>query len=112
MRVEYYEDKHDKKKDVFKFEETMYKFPEGYIPPGQYIYPFAFMLPKDCPSSTYYTGSEKSEAYVKYKCKVKFKAEDDTDIDSIKDECYLIVRQAPKAVQTNLQGSEDVDIMK
>lgn len=111
-RIEYYEVKFENKHIIIEYEETMYRFESGYIYPGQYIFPFQFFLPKECPSSAYYTGHSKAEAYIKYKCKTKFKAADNSNIDSIESQCFLLVRQTPGVVQVNLQASERVEIYK
>ena len=43
--TETYDVWHKKSHDIFKFEQLVYQFPGGYIPAGQYVFPFSFKLP-------------------------------------------------------------------
>ncbi|CAI2367408.1 unnamed protein product [Moneuplotes crassus] len=112
VRIEYYEDKHDEDHKIFKFEETLCEFDGDYIEPGQYMFPFNFVLPSNCPASAYYTGDEKSVGYIKYKVKASFKAEDDTPVKDIKGKCHLVVRQLAPGSHFNIRAREEVDIKK
>ena len=112
MRTEFYEDKHDEDHKIFKFEETIYEFDGNVILPGQYMFPFSFVLPSNCPASAYYTGDEKSVGYIKYKLKASFKAIDDTPVKDIKGKCHLVVRQMAPGASFNLKAREEVDIKK
>jgi hypothetical protein len=52
-KIEHYEVKFDESHIVFKYDQVIYTFSQGWIPPGQYVFPFSFMLPSECPSSAY-----------------------------------------------------------
>ena len=110
--TEWYEDKHDEDHNVFEYEDNIYKFSVGYIPPGQYVFPFSFVLPHDCPSTAYFTGDQKATASIKYKCKGVFEAQDHTPFKDIKYKCKLVVRQVPSQVYANLSCEQDKEIYK
>jgi len=109
MHVVHYEEKYSDKKDIIEFETTLVEFGEEILAVGQYTFPFSFNLPADCPASTYYTGSMKSIAYVKYKCKAKLDGHDD---NKIKFKSGIVVRQMNTNGSGNLKGSEEVEIKK
>lgn len=111
MRMETYEVKYDTKKEFLEMKETIHKFKDD-IDEGDYIFEFALMLPKNCPSSTYYTGAKKSEAFIKYKLKAKFEAEDGAKADDLKDDTFLVVRERADSINMNLKAQEHVDIKK
>jgi hypothetical protein len=112
QRFETYEVKHDKKRDIIDKDFIIHHYPRVNIEPGDYIFEFAIQLPKKCPSSTYYTGKEKSEAYIKYKLKAKFEADNGSKASDLKDDCFLVVRQSPDGVDMNLNAQESVDVKK
>lgn len=97
---------------MFKLEQDIYHFPGGEIPPGQYVFPFTFGLPQNCPSSAYFTGTDQAVAYVKYTCKGKFKAADDTNVKDIKYKCRLVVRQLAPSGAINITARKEAEIYK
>jgi hypothetical protein len=77
----------------------IYQFPDHALEQRQYAFPFSFILPKDCPPSTFWTGSNKSVAFVKYHILAKLIPTSDS-VDKMKSIHRLVVRQvAPKAQQ-------------
>ena len=106
-RHETYEVKFDESHIVFNFNQVIYYFNNGWIPPGQYVYPFSFVLPKECPASSYYTGTNKSVAFIRYSCKGIFDAADYTHIKDIKYKCRLVVRQVPSQIYENLYAEQE-----
>lgn len=104
-------DRHDIEDNVFYYEAVIYEFYQGSINPGQYCFPFSFYLPKECPSSAYFTGSQSAKAYIKYTCKGTFEAANGSNIDDIKYELPFMVRQIKMEVNANLQafGEEKID---
>jgi hypothetical protein len=76
------------------------------------VFPFAFLLPQGCPSSTYFSGSDEAEGTIKYSCKAKFKAEDHTPVADIKYKCPLVVREMPQAGSTNIEAKSKVKVKK
>jgi len=108
---EYYEDHHNSN-DIFKYEQDVYLFSGGLIPAGQYVFPFAFLLPQVCPSSIYFSGDDNAEATIKYSCSAKFKAKDHTPVADIKYKCPLVIREMPKAGSTNIEAKSKVKINK
>lgn len=112
QKIETYEVKFDENHCVFDFNQVIYTFNEGWIPPGQYVYPFSFVLPKECPASAYYTGSNRAVAYIKYSCKGIFDAADYTKIKDIKYKWRLVVRQVPNVIHENLFAEQEKVIYK
>ena len=111
QKFETYEVKHDKKKEFLDMEVLVHHFQGADIPPGDYIFEFIIQLPPNSPSSTYYTGDKKSEAFVKYKLKAKFKS-DSFFTDDLKDETFLVVRELADGVNMNLNATETVNVKK
>ena len=57
---------HSKKLDIINQTFDIYHFKGGVCRPGQYTYPFSFMLPDYCPSSILKVGASSSKARIRY----------------------------------------------
>jgi hypothetical protein len=112
QRTEYYEVKYDADNKILEFEETIWEFDGNEIPPGQYSFPYNFVLPSNVPASAYYTGSERAVGYIKYKVTAKFKAENGNDVKDLKAKCHLVVRQMAPSSAFNISANEIVEIKK
>jgi len=110
--TETYDEWHRKSHDIFKFEQIVHQFVGGYIPAGQYVFPFAFKLPDNCPSSAYFTGTNSGVGKIKYSCKGVFKAEDNTDIANIKYKCPVIIREMHFSEPASLKSVSVEEIKK
>ena len=104
--------KHFERHNVFDFNHVIYNFISGWIPPGQYVFPFSFVLPKECPASSYYTGANKSVAFIRYSCKGICDAGHHTLIKDLKYKCRLVVRHVPANIHKNLYAEQETEIFK
>jgi len=95
--------------DIFKLEYDIYHFAQGLIPYGQYEFPFAFVLPKNCPSSAHFTCDSGAEGIIEYSCKVKFKADDHYDIADMKYKCPFVVREIPNFEPSSVERNSRVN---
>lgn len=111
-RTETYYVYHNNDHEILKFEETLYEFDGNEIPAGQYMFPYSFVLPQNCPSSAYFTGSGGAVGYIKYEVKASFKALDGTPIKDIKGKCHLVVRQMAPGANFNVKADKFMNVKK
>ena len=103
-------EKHDHSETIFFYEVIIYEFYQQSINPGQYVFPFSFYLPKECPSSTYFTGDESALGVITYKVTGIFDSTYGGDLQPIQNEWVMTVRQTKMEVNANLQSYAEKDV--
>ena len=78
---------------IFFHRTALFHFPMNTAAPGQYAFPFSFMLPSSLPASLYFCGGKSSRAKITYHVKAIIEPAHGSNIKEMKYKQRLIVRQ-------------------